>query len=177
MTNSGDALNTTAMSGTSSSVVPANSSNNNNNTINNTGNVATAAVDTTTDSSVLLGLEELERQQADVERRREEAKIQLQQKQQQQQQQSQQQALGLPPLPPSMYRPSSAPTYPESTSKHHDAVPSQIHLLDGDEDTILSSDVPGGASGGGGKGDLKRVTSIEKLRGSVSVVSFGVRVC
>ena len=58
-------------------------------------------------------------------------------------------------------------------------IPSQIHLRDDEEDTILSSDGLGGGGAGGvgstaavGPGVLKRVVSIEKLRGSVNLVSF-----
>ena len=195
---------------------------------------------TTTDSSVLLGLEELERQQASVERKRAEEQQRYMEEQQAQHErsvrqqvvavQAQQQLMGagaqgmqgqgmggsqqqiqgqsqmgrqqimqqqgahsqqqpttprgLPPLAPTsshsylqnqqqqhsteipqqqnqQRRPTSAPI---STSD----VPHQIHVLEDDEDTLLSS-----ADGSGiKKQELKRVVSIEKLRGSVSTVSF-----
>ncbi|KAL3823497.1 hypothetical protein ACHAXA_010819 [Cyclostephanos tholiformis] len=115
------------------------------------------------DAAVLLGLEELERQQADVEKRR--AAEALKQREQQQQKQQQQQRGGLPPLSPP-YPPGGGPTHPQATSSAA-AVPSQIHLFEDDEDTTLSA---------GDSGDrvvdqpgLRRAVSIEKLRGSVQV--------
>lgn len=174
---------------------------NNSNTSNaqGTGNTTagsnlTASQGTTlTDSSVLLGLEELERQQADVEKRRAEKQLAEQRAAQLAQQQPQQQQLqqgghprhsaGLPPLAPSsgpaqfppgmlqQLRPTSAPAGVgggPGASSHNKDVPSQIHLLEGDDEdahTILSSDVAPGGGGGERNKELKRVVSIEKIRG------------
>ena len=142
----------------------------------------------TTDTSVLLGLEELERQQAHVEQRRAEeqqrvaAAEEQQRIQQQQQLQAQQQnqiiqgqgqaqmnqltPRGLPPLAPTsthQHQQSQQQQRPNTTGD----VPNQIQILeDSDENTLLSSE-----AGGASKSEMKRVVSIEKLRGSVSTVS------
>jgi len=140
-----------------------------------------------TDTSVLLGLEELERQQAHVEQRRaeeqqrvaaaeEQQRIQQQQQLQQQQQQiiqgqgqggqaqmNQLTPRGLPPLAPTSTQQQSQQQRPNTTGD----VPNQIQILeDSDENTLLSSE-----AGGASKSEMKRVVSIEKLRGSVSTVS------
>jgi len=140
----------------------------------------------TTDTSVLLGLEELERQQAHVEQRRaeeqqrvaaaeEQQRIQQQQQLQQQQQQiiqgqggqaqmNQLTPRGLPPLAPTSQHPHNQQQQRPNTTGD---VPNQIQILeDSDENTLLSSE-----AGGASKSEMKRVVSIEKLRGSVSTVS------
>jgi len=194
MTKSGDTLFSGGSNVTSSG--PAGTSANANSTNNTASNTAVA------DTSVLLGLEELERQQANAEKRKAErlhAEQQQHQQHQHQQQHQQQQPpppgapssgpRGLPPLAPGAPSSSGHPPRPLSApnaavfharaqrhARHHSqpGVPSQIHLNDeddaDDDDTLLSSDAAAGGSGGGNsKGDMKRVVSIEKLKGSVTV--------
>eukprot|EP00571_Detonula_confervacea_P017797 CAMPEP_0172297356 /NCGR_PEP_ID=MMETSP1058-20130122/413_1 /TAXON_ID=83371 /ORGANISM="Detonula confervacea, Strain CCMP 353" /LENGTH=338 /DNA_ID=CAMNT_0013006503 /DNA_START=136 /DNA_END=1149 /DNA_ORIENTATION=- len=113
------------------------------------------------DSSVLLGLEELERQQAHVEKRRAEKHLAEQRRMAQQQQQMG--GGGLPPLAPTSnivyptqndnrgptsFGHGSSQQYPKSaphSEMQHGAVPSEINLFEDDEDTILSHDVPLGS--------------------------------
>jgi hypothetical protein len=124
-------------------------------------------------AAVLLGLEELERQQADSEMRRarqrqdEERGRLAAMAASQQQQQHHRGGGGLPPLCPSPHPPGGAPPRPQSAASA--AVPSQIHLFEDDEDTTLSA---GEAGDRVDKEVLRRSVSIEKLRGSVQVVSF-----
>jgi hypothetical protein len=137
-------------SGTSSGSAGGGDASSNTTAINNANN--------NYDSSLLLGLEELERQQADVELRR----ARDEWKKQHQQQQQMGGGGGGGKLPPRSPPPDIVST-----------VPSQIHLLDKDDGDQDSTSLSAGENTTTvTKPGLQRVVSIDKLRGSVQDVSF-----